>query len=114
MPEEEGEKLSEQQRPIDTLAQWNRLPDRASLRAVHAPARIGFHMKTRNILPRCEANTIYGRRCRMSEYRKGWRFCEYHHPDLRQATIERNRIALKAYWRNWRIARGLSELPVID
>jgi hypothetical protein len=35
------------------------------------------------------------------------KLCRYHDPALREATIARNRIALRRYWERWRAERDV-------
>jgi hypothetical protein len=75
------------------------------------PARAYFQvisMKLKHCRPRCEAITIKGGRCKMTEHRKGMRFCRYHDPDLRAAAIADNTRRLRAYWSGYRLAKVLA------
>jgi hypothetical protein len=44
----------------------------------------------------------------MTEYRRGMKFCRYHHPDLRAAAIADNTRRLRAYWSGYRLAKALA------
>jgi hypothetical protein len=68
-----------------------------------------YKMHRIHCLPRCEGTTIRGERCRMTEHRKGMRFCRYHHYDLREATIADNTRRLRAYWDRYRLAAALAK-----
>jgi hypothetical protein len=52
--------------------------------------------KLRQLPKRCRALTTFGVRCKMHA-EPGKRLCRYHHPQLRAATIERNRVAYRAW-----------------
>ena len=65
-------------------------------------------MKLARLLPRCEATTAKGRPCRALEAVPGSKRCKYHHPALRDASIERNRIATRRYWAAYRAAKAAS------
>ena len=66
-------------------------------------------LKLLHSLPRCSATTLKGRRCQMLVAGPGRRLCRYHDPELRTATIERNRAALRQYWQRHRAARALAK-----
>jgi hypothetical protein len=62
-------------------------------------------MRKSKLLPQCEALTKHGVRCRMHVERLGFTLCNYHHPDLKAATVADNTAKIREYWAKRRAAK---------
>jgi hypothetical protein len=72
-------------------------------------------MHLKHCLPRCDAITTQGKRCRLGVVPgPGQSKCKYHcGGPITAAVHERNRAGTRRYWERWRIAKQLASIASV-